>query len=363
MKDQNGATFTKREHVIMDSLGSFTPYSLTLLPEYGVVCDSCNELFSPLETNFTEDTWEGVYGQRLGIKKRRSVVLREKNFKIKRVCGLGGDFFDQIFFFLELRDGKVVPVLKDQIKLWRSGTGYRIFLLEGLEAVKEGTSEYKKLVRHFKNLDQKDIHIFGETSEKVEQMKVLLMKFGVNYKEKTSKGWAIPPGTMFELKEDVTCTLDIALSRILAKTAFNYFAYCAVQEGMQHILLGKEFSTLRRFIHEGYGELKQIIPSINEEPILGEEHATGGRFLGHVLSFLPENGQIVVHMTFFGLPAIYKVVLGDIPHGLDATFFGCGHAFNPFDGRITNLTQQMPANPTEEQIRLSCGLFKRERVV
>jgi hypothetical protein len=120
LKDGSSATFTKREHVIPASLGSFTPLNPTLVARDGLVCDECNgSIFSPLETMFMEDTLEGIQGQRLNIQNRNSVTIRGNHFKIEQLSGFGPDFFKQMFFFLKPQDGKIVPVLKDQIKLRR----------------------------------------------------------------------------------------------------------------------------------------------------------------------------------------------------------------------------------------------------
>ncbi|MBP9763007.1 hypothetical protein KBD34_05335 [Patescibacteria group bacterium] len=359
LKGEMDTTFTKREHVILDSLGSFQPLNPTLLPEYGVVCDACNSSFSQLEAAFIEDTWEGVHGQRLGLKNRKSITIRGKNFKIDRIAGFGDDFFDRMFFFLELKDGKVVPVLKDQIKLKRFDNGYRVFLPEALQSVRDGSAEYRKLVGHFKRLDKKDICLFAETQEKLDSMIALLKRFGIDYKQKESKSQFFPPGTKLILEENFQCTLDKDGGRVLAKIAFNYFAYCAVQSNATRMLYTNEFDAIREFIALGKGDLRKIIPSISEKPFLMEEEKSGGRFIGYVIAMSQEDGNIVVRMSLLGLPPIYKIILGAASKEHTSDSFGCGHAFIPFNGTIVNLSQKMPINPTEDQLRLSFGLRQR----
>ena len=138
LKDKTKATFTTREHVIPSSLGSFAPLNPTILAEDELVCDVCNgKIFSPLETIFCEDTLEGVHGQRLNLQNRRSVTMRDNNFKIKVLAGFGDNFFDQMFFFLKPQDNKIVLDLRNQIKLRRLQGGYRVFLPEALEAISD----------------------------------------------------------------------------------------------------------------------------------------------------------------------------------------------------------------------------------
>ncbi len=360
LKDDTQTLFTKREHVIPASLGSFVPLNPTIIATDGLVCSNCNEkIFGPLETNFIEDSLEGVYAQRLNLQGRNSVIMRDKNFKIERLAELGDKFFDQMFFFLEMKDGKVVPVMKDQIKLKRFQGGSRVFLPEALREIKKDSSVFKKISADMQKLDRKDMAVFAETIEKKDKIVALLHEFGVPYKEKESKERKFEKGEKFMLEKDYTCTINHDIGRVLAKIAFNYFAYCALQDKQTEILYSSHFDSIRNFAYADKGVLRQIIPSISEEPILYEEKIRNQRLHAHLINFLPENGSIVVRMTFFGRPAIYKVVLGTLPPELNHDHFGCGHAFDPFSHQIVQLSQQLPLPKTEDQIKASFGLFKR----
>lgn len=363
LKDESSASFTAREHVIPASLGSFQPLTPTLAARDGLICNRCNsEVFSPLETVFTEDTLEGIHGQRLNIQNRNSVTMRGNHFKIEQLGGFGPDFFKQMFFFLKPQDGKIVPVLKNQIKLRRFQGGYRVFLPEALEAIRKDSSAFRRVSADMQKLDRKDMCIFGENREEVDKMIRLLHSFGVPYKEKESMGHMFQPGDKILLDESYTCTINMDLARVLAKIGFNYFAYCALQSSSQHLLYSEYFDTIRKFAHDGSGVkgLKQIIPSISEDCILWEEKESGMRVLAHLINFRAEEGKVIVRMTFFGLPAIYKIVIGTLPYELNDLRFGCAHAFDPFSHRIINMSQTRPVGePTEEQIKATFGLFKR----
>ena len=115
LKNNSQTTFNSREHVIPKSLGRFDTVSPTIKGD--IVCDNCNSLFSSLETEFIEDTYEGIHSQRLGIGNGGSLMFRNNNFKIDNTRGFGDGFFNEMFTFLELKDAKYVPVLKTQIKL------------------------------------------------------------------------------------------------------------------------------------------------------------------------------------------------------------------------------------------------------
>lgn len=363
LQDEATTTFKTREHIIPRCLGTFQPLNPTLKSQDGLVCDKCNtSIFSPLETVFMEDTLEGVHGQRLNIQGKNSVTVRDHYFKVdQQLTGFGEDFFTQMFFFLRPQDGEIVPDLKNQIKLHRRQGGYRVFLPEALESMRNDSLEFRKISADLQKLNQKDMCIFGESQELVDKMIVLLKRFGVDYKEKKSSSKFFKPGDKVELHENYSCRLNIDLGRVLTKIAFNYFAYCAKQSALQRILYAPNFDKIREFVHKGSGVrgIKEIIPSISEEPILWDEKAEGKRFIAHFINFRAEDGNIVARMTFFGLPTIYKIIVGLLPKELNQKSFGCGHVFNPFNGWIGNLSQQVSEAPTEEQLRLSFGLFKR----
>lgn len=359
LKGTDAASFTTREHVIPVSLGSFAPLNPTITASDGLVCDSCNQkVFSPLETIFREDSYEGIFGQRLCLQGNRSVTIRGKNFKVERLAGFGDKFFDEMFFFLELKDGKIVPVFRNQIKLRRFNGGFRVFMPEALESIKKDTSTFSRISADLQKLDQKDMCIFGMDHAAKDRMIEILRSLGVPYKEKETRYRPFEKGERFMLDEDMEITIDHNIGRILSKIAFNYFAYCALQDGAQHLLYNPGFDNIRNFILTGHGDMKSIIVSIAEEPILLEERQNGKRLLAHIINVLPEDGQIVARMTFFGLPAIYKIIIGPLLSDFARPHFGGGHVFDPFSGRILQLSQARPTKGLSEA-KLGFGLFQR----
>ncbi len=363
LKDDTESAFTKREHVIPSCLGSFVPLNPTLTAAEGVVCDTCNgEVFSPLEVIFREDSYEGVYGQRLNLQGRNSVTMRGNNFKVESLSGFGDKFFGEMYLFLKVdeKQKKVVPELRDQIKLRRFRGGFRVFLPEALERIRDGSREFERVAHDLQNLDKKDMSIFAENREAIDRIIALLHRFGVPYKEKESKYRKFEKGDKLDFHEKYTCTITHDIGRVLVKTAFNYFAYCMIQSGKKDLLYTNHFNAARTFVQNDSGiTLQEIIPSCSEEPILWEERERG-RLLGHIINFRQEEGRIVCRLTFFGLPAVYKIIVGTIPDALRDDGFGCGHVFDFIGHKIMNISQtSSPEHPTEEQLRTTFGVLKR----
>ncbi len=358
LKTEVDTTFRNREHVIPQSLGRFQPLNPTI--KGNIVCDECNKLFSGLEVNFIEDTYEGIYSQRLNLRSNGSITIRGKLFKIDRTSGFGDGFLKEMFPFLEAKNGKISPVPRSQIKLNRFREGCRIFLPEALDAIPSGSREFKKLAADMQKLSQKDIAIFAEDHKELREIIALLHEYGVNYKEKKSKYEKLEPGQKILIEESYQCSINIDIARVLAKIAFNYFAYCAIQSQSSEILYLDNFKKIRTFIHNGtIAKIKDIIPSISEEPILREERDQKKRYIAHFINFLAEDEHIFIRMSFFGLPTIYKVDLGTTPKELNIPNLGCGHAFDPFTHTIYHLSQNPNLKLSRREVIESFGLLKR----
>lgn len=359
LRDALQTSFTGKEHILPSLLGSFTPLNPTFLAEDQMVCDACNtRVFSRLETIFAEDTGEGVYAQRLCLGARKSVILRGQRFSIARIQGFGDAFFDSMFLFLEHTENGARVVLRDQIKVRRFEDGYRVFLPEALEALTPGSSEFKRIAEALQRATPADISVFAKSTETHTRIIDLLRTFGVDYRHKEPRWHPITPGRPDFIEEIHEGEIDKDVGRVIAKIAFNYFSYCALQSRKRALLLSSNFSSLRAFVGDGQGDVKDTIPSFNEPPILQDERDRGQRIVAHMVSFLPEGRKIVARLTFFGLH-VYKVVLGDLPAELSRDDFGCGHIFDPFGGRILNLVQRPPPNADENELRATFGLFKR----
>lgn len=323
------------------------------------MCNACNELFNPLETNFLEDSMEGVLGQRLNLENRKSVTIRGVNLQVAQEIGPGDEFFNQMFIFLKSEGDRIVADFKNQVKIrgFRDGH-FRVFTLVGLVSIRTGTTDFEKLKRELANLDPKGIAIFAEDRETKERLISELHRFGVNYKEGSEVATRLEPGDDRFVEHEMSGTINPDIGRVLAKIAFNYFAFCAMKQRTTDVLYAANFDEIRTFIHDGSGALRRIIASISEEPILLDEAQSERRAIAHMITFKEEDGIVIVRMTFFGVPMVYKVILGTMPDALRNPRFGCGHLFDPFVHKIFPLTQD-PSNATGEPIHRTFGLFKR----
>lgn len=363
-----------KEHVIPQFLGTFFPVSPKLLPSDGLVCKRCNSItFSALETEFKEDSWEGITGQQLNVTGSNSVRLRGNNVKMECFSGMGDVFFNDIFPFLKLEDEKFVVDIKPQVKVRNYGgeAGYQVFSLEGLKRIKDesGLSKtkrdyYEGIKERLKMAGRDNIAIFtgGNSAEDDVQLDdaiSLLKDYGVDYKETERKFSPVPQPESAQFEVKMQCTITASICRFVAKVAFNYFAYCALQEGRQSMLYQPAFDSIRRFISgDTTVRRRDVIVEVSDDPITIHEKISGNRFVSHIVIFYQENGLIFSKLTFFGRK-VYKVLLGRANSEILNDHFGCGHLFHPFDHSVNNLTQRPKENPTEEEIKASFGLFRR----
>lgn len=135
-----------KEHVIPQFLGTFSPVNPTIQADDGLVCERCNShIFSALETEFTEDSWEGITGQMLDITGSNSVRIRGSNVRMECLSGMNDSFFNEIFPFLTKQDKKFVVDIKPQVKVrnYAGQNGYQIFSLNALEKIKNDIDSIK----------------------------------------------------------------------------------------------------------------------------------------------------------------------------------------------------------------------------
>lgn len=364
--DQTDTNFND-EHIIPQFFGGFEPLNPILKKQDGLVCKECNsKTFSALETIMKEDSEEGLFAQQLNLEGSGSVRILGKRLTIKSVQGFGDSFFNEMFPFLKIENDKIVVDMKRQVKVRNYADGYQIFPVDTLKNIKNnGGKKFEKVKKRISNVKGSDITIFsgGDShgSNDLDEIISLLKDFGVKYNEKERK---FEPADKFQNKQlevNLQCTVDRDIGRVLAKIVFNYFTYCALQDKQIKVVYGDEFKKIRDFIKGDVNiPLKDIIISIDNDCILDIEKQKGQRLITNIIVFKAENEKIVAKLTLFG-KRVYEIIIGEIPEGLDREELGCGHAFDPFDRTIKNLTQKPKENPTEEDIRVTFGLYKRVR--
>lgn len=356
-----------KEHVIPQFLGTFEPINPTLKTKDKLVCQNCNsKIFSSLETEFKEDSWEGITGQMLNLTRSNSVRIRGANAKMECLSGLGDKFFDEIFPFLKEENKKFVVDLKPQIKVrnYAGESGYQIFLFDALKDIKKNPKKFERVKERIKTTGKNNFAIFtgGDSKEDDTQMNEaisLLKEYGITYNEKERKFVPVNPAENKQFEVNMTCTITPNICRFIAKVAFNYFSFCALQDQNHAILYDSCFDKIKKFIlGDTEIERKEIITEVSNDPITYHEKESGKRFVGHIIVFFQEDGRIFSKLTFLG-GKVYKIFLGTATHDFQNNNFGCGHLFFPFDKSIHNLTQLPKENPTDEEIKQSFGLFRR----
>lgn len=357
-ESEGSVTFGSREHVIPELLGSFEN-SPTLR---GWVCNQCNGgIFNPLETRFKEDTDEGVHCQMHNFSDSHEIRVRNKNFKFSFDLGIEEKFFNDTFPLLTFKNDRWQLLFVPQIRLrGYAKDGFITLLIDKVKALPRSGKKFKKLKKLLQNFQSKDVSIFvhGEEGDMqdYEDAIELVRELGIDYKPGPKK--SIPfvgDGTDKQrvvVEGDITIGFDTA--RVVAKIAFNYFAYCAVQSGVSDALYHDNFSRIKDYIL-GKNELpikEVIIETPTYAPVLFEEHSHKVRLVGHIVTLSNENGNVVAVISFAGR-MVYKILLGKLPDELSRQDFGNGHIFNIRQKEIGGLTQNPARRGSNELLNFS----------
>jgi len=124
LKTEAETIFKGEEHIIPQSLGG-KPFP-TITKEF--ICFNCNSvILSGLETEFKQDSFEGVFGQMLGVGEANSVWIRGRSININTVAGFGDRFFDEMFPFLKMENNTPVIDLVGQLKVRNNMMGSKFF--------------------------------------------------------------------------------------------------------------------------------------------------------------------------------------------------------------------------------------------
>ena len=360
-KDESETEFGTREHVIPELLGSFDN-NPTLI---GWVCNHCNSsIFSPLEVRFKEDTEEGISCQMMNFHESSEIRVRNNNLKFSVDLGLGDSFFNDAFPFLTHTDKgwKVHFVPQIRVKGY-SKTGFIILLIDKVKVLPREGKKFRKIKNILANFESKDVSIFthGEDESQREDLDAamdLVRELGIDYKPGTEKHMPFVGDGTDERKANISVegTIGSDTGRVLAKIAFNYFAYSAVASGEESFLYHKNFDRIKSYI---LGEVELPIKDIIIEkptynPLTFDEASRGSRLVGHMVTLSAENGNLISRVSFGGR-LVYKILLGKLPPELSRPNFGSGHMFEPFQKVIIGMTQ----NPTKwgMDMPLNFGLF------
>ena len=260
-KTDQDVSFDRREHVIPKLMGSFNN-SPTII---GWVCDDCNgNVFSVLETAFKEDTQEGVFCQMYNLDDNYQIRIRGKNLKASFSPGFGDDFFKEVFPIFGMDGDERKVFIKPQIKIKRYGNqGYIVLLVEGLKKIRT-SGKFQKLKKTLSGVESKNVMIFAGANFEGDNQNLneaidLLKELGIDYKQGKEK--FTPVDNMNKEKRfviDINGTVEANAGRVVAKVAFNYFAFCAIKERRPYILYDPKLAKIKDYI------LGKIEPPIKE---------------------------------------------------------------------------------------------------
>lgn len=255
LKDKSSSQYQKREHVMPQCYGTFTPNNLILNK---TVCDECNQYFGEkIELYLGRDTIEGVVRYKYGIKPSKLPKRHKRlNFKIHEKG--------------ELKGMKVMPK--------PSGVHGEI----DFETTVTQAGFFKKDKQEYDYFEPQEIPTAKELKERGYELKIIdlitnndedmnyllevLKEKGMDIKSIKEIEWPENKKERNQTLIEVIPIIDRIIYRGLSKIAFNYLA-CVV--GKELVLL-EDFNGIRNFIRYDEGNSNDYFVG-KEPPILYED--------------------------------------------------------------------------------------------
>jgi len=283
LKDKSLSNFQKREHVMPQCFGRYSPDNLIL---YKCVCDDCNQYFGDkLELFLGRDSYESLERKRHGIdpkktlknKRRVKSKIADGEWKGVIVEDVKGDKPGEIGlrnsiqagFFNKFIDGYMYYEPKD---------------IPTAEKLKKEGCDLKKIIL-----------IFGDDTE-FQRLKEIFQDKGIEVPSKSELIQPNRPKGKIVVESDIT--IDKTIFRAISKIAFNYFAFVVGSE----ISSRDWFDEIRRFIRYGEGDPKKFF-AVNIPPILFEdqklEKFSAKITQGHLVNVEWKNDAIISKVSPF----------------------------------------------------------------
>lgn len=253
LQDKPERAYSKREHVMPQCFGTFTPDNLILNE---AVCDDCNQYFGEqIEIFLGRDTIEGVMRYRYGIKPRKHP---KKHHRIKTKISEGPLKGMIVMPKFSEQSGEIdmEPVL--QVGFFNKNTNqYDYFEPSELLA------KAQLLEQGYDLKDRKIDFIYKDDEEKSYLLKTLKEK-GMDIKlEDERNDWPEITKEKSQVLAESKVRIDSIIYRGLSKIVFNYLTYV---EGKEFVLLD-DFNGIRDFIRYDKGNSNDYF-GVNEPPIL-----------------------------------------------------------------------------------------------
>ena len=299
------ANLFNKEHVLHRSMvrGKSIQNNLTLQPaEFkNCVCEECNKSFSTsIDEVLGKDSLEALLRIHHGMKPLNEIG----DLPLDRTKLMSSDPKEN-GAELAIRTDEKGPILypfPQVVFRKKSGEGYERCSVSELEAfltANETQLDLESFELHTSDTADDEV----VESAKAEVAKVIAAR-GKPASFGESKHFPADPCNRFH----VVVTVDDALSRAIAKIAFNYAAYAlkAVHEG---IILNDAFDDARRFIRYGTRPVSNLLFPSNR-PILVETSSTDGhlvviemirqKFIARVSLFNQITWEVVLSNTYRG---------------------------------------------------------------
>jgi hypothetical protein len=251
LQDKDELSFQKREHVIPQCFGCFSPDNLILRK---LVCDECNQYFGDkIELFWGRDSLESILRLKHGIspkeplKKRRRVKSKILNGDIRGAIvkegiddkgNIGVEKLVQVGFYNEK---------KNEYDWFEAGT-----IPNSTELFELGY-EYK----------EHEIWLIGD-NEEVKMLERELQEKGIPLKGESKFIKGVEPGELVVIEAEAT--LDRVIMRGICKIAFNYLAFIAGR----HFVISDNFNLIRNFIRYDDGNSEKYL-FVNQPPILHDD--------------------------------------------------------------------------------------------
>ncbi len=245
--------YRKREHVIPQCFGKFTPDNLIL---YETVCDDCNQYFGEsIELFFGRDSFEGIERLRHGIRPKKPLKNRRR---IKSEV-YEGEWKGVIVTEVAQENSREIGLkMAAQAGFYNKYKhGYDYFEPEDIP-------DADSLRRNGYELQSKIVWMIAEEGDKLDSLVELLNKKGIRV---SANCHLIKEA---EIGEQVIVQTNLVIDRIIlrgfSKIAFNYLSFIAGRD----LLFSDDFDDIRRFVRYDEGESDDFI-TVNASPILYED--------------------------------------------------------------------------------------------
>ncbi|RTL37261.1 MAG: hypothetical protein EKK48_24475 [Candidatus Melainabacteria bacterium] len=294
------------------SMGTFTPKSLILIE----VCDACNNTFSKLETFFKEDSLEGFIAAQYQFRRDSSIRFRRDRLTFKNRMTGEQRVFDDMFPTLDPETGNAIPT--PQVVIHGKNGYSQVLFLKGLKDAKGFANRI-----NWTGEERESICVFAKGDEQLGELIAELRNRGIDYKELQQERLDLNCDGHFDCEFEGR--LDREIMRVIAKIAFNYFAYCTIKSGLYDILYEDEFRAIRDFILSDSGKTP-VVATRYSIAMKGQEHRSHIPF--HFIRVSEQRGRIVAEVALFGHMK-YVVELAKYPfRTASPSSFGLGHVFD-----------------------------------